>query len=172
MDIIFSLVDEYSLYIFAGLLLFCVALLVMCISLFSRVRKIDEKRGMVLPADSVGCIMDVQNKHSQTLKDIAEKISQLASMQSEFASKLENCIQHIGLVRFNAFDDVGGEQSFALSLLDDHKNGVIISNIYGRQDTRVYAKNISCGKSERTLSDEESKAVEIAMNSDSQVVHQ
>jgi hypothetical protein len=69
------------------------------------------------------------------------------------------CLKKVGIVRYNAFDDVGGEQSFAVALLDSDANGVVISGLYGRQDSRVYAKAIYKGQGERPLSDEEQQAL-------------
>jgi len=71
--------------------------------------------------------------------------------------------QRIGLVRFDAFDDVGGEQSFALALLDAHGSGVVLSNLFGRSESRMYAKCITEGKPEHTLSSEEQEAVRRAL---------
>ncbi|MBI2843486.1 MAG: DUF4446 family protein [Armatimonadetes bacterium] len=68
-------------------------------------------------------------------------------------------MQKVGLVRFDAFPDVGGEQSFALALLDRDLNGVVLSNLYSRSDSRVYAKEVAEGRSEHALSDEEQEAL-------------
>ena len=72
-------------------------------------------------------------------------------------------IQKIGLVRFNPFEDTGGDQSFILSLVDGNDTGVIISGLYARSGTRWYAKRIIKGKSiEHELSEEEKKALKEA----------
>ena len=171
MNDLFTIVDDYSVFLFLALTIFCIVLLIMCISLFTKIKRIDEKRGMVLPENSLGNIQDTLKNHSQLLSELSNKLDQITNIQNKLSLKVDNCIQHIGLVRFNAFDDVGGEQSFALTLLDENQNGIIISNIYGRQDTRVYAKNVKAGKCERTLSDEETKAINIAMNNQSVATH-
>lgn len=68
----------------------------------------------------------------------------------------------MGLVRFNPFEDTGGNQSFALALLDAHGDGVIVSSLHARNMTRVYAKAVVGGTSDAALSDEESQALRIA----------
>jgi hypothetical protein len=74
-------------------------------------------------------------------------------------------IQKIGLLRFNPFNDTGGDQSFILTLSDANDTGVIITGLYSRSGTRWYAKRILNGKgSEHELSDEEKKALKIAKN--------
>lgn len=74
-------------------------------------------------------------------------------------------IQKIGLMRFNPFKDTGGDQSFILSLMDDHNTGVVITALYSRSGTRWYAKRIMRGKGvEHELSDEEKKVVQQAQS--------
>lgn len=72
-------------------------------------------------------------------------------------------VQKIGLLRFNPFNDTGGDQSFILALLDKHQTGVVISSLHTRSGTRWYAKKIEKGKGlEHSLSDDEQKAVKLA----------
>jgi hypothetical protein len=67
------------------------------------------------------------------------------------------------MVRYDAFEDMGGRLSFSAALLDDHGNGVVITSINGRTETRTYAKPIVNLKSEHNLSDEERAAIEGAV---------
>ncbi len=71
-------------------------------------------------------------------------------------------IQKIGVVRFNPFEDLGGNFSFCIALLDVHGNGVVITSMHGRQQNRVYTKKITSGQSEMQLTEEEQKAIEQA----------
>ena len=77
----------------------------------------------------------------------------------ELEQRLPLAIQQVGLVRFNAFSDTGGEMSFALALLDASGSGVVMSSLYGRAEARVYAKRIISGQSTSPLSSEEIAAV-------------
>jgi len=76
---------------------------------------------------------------------------------------IEGAVRHVGLVRYDAFEDVGGRLSFSCALLDDHANGVVVTSINGRQDTRVYAKPVTGGKSGYNLSIEEEEAIRQAL---------
>jgi len=71
-------------------------------------------------------------------------------------------IQQVGIVRFNAFDNTGSDLSFAVALLDAAKNGFVLSGIYGREESRVYAKPVLQGESTYTLTKEEKQALEAA----------
>ncbi len=72
-------------------------------------------------------------------------------------------IQKFAVVRYNAFEDVGGMLSFSLALLNDHGDGVVISTINGRTETRTYAKAIKQLTSDHNLSEEEREAIAAAM---------
>ncbi|HLY33120.1 MAG TPA: DUF4446 family protein, partial [Jatrophihabitantaceae bacterium] len=73
-------------------------------------------------------------------------------------------LRRVALVRYDAFADLSGRMSFSLALLDSAADGVVLSAIAGRTDTRVYAKGIVGGKGEHDLSPEERQAVKSAMH--------
>ncbi|HTC86555.1 MAG TPA: DUF4446 family protein [Candidatus Acidoferrum sp.] len=70
--------------------------------------------------------------------------------------------QRVGLVRYNPFEETGGNQSFALALLDADEDGFVISSLHARAMTRVYAKALTAGRSEGALSEEEAEALVLA----------
>jgi hypothetical protein len=76
---------------------------------------------------------------------------------------ISSSVRHVGLLRYDAFEDVGGRLSFSCALLDDHGNGVAITSINGRQETRVYAKPVTRGNSSYNLSTEEQEAIRQAL---------
>lgn len=78
------------------------------------------------------------------------------------AGKISLAPQKVSIVRFNPFGDTGGDQSFALAVLDEHDSGYVLSSIHGRGGTRVYVKPIDLGKSKYQLSEEESRAIKQA----------
>ncbi len=78
---------------------------------------------------------------------------------------LEKCVQKIGIVRYNAFKDVGSDLSFTLALLDENDDGVVLNGIYSREMSNIYAKPVEKGKSTYTLSEEEQEAIKKAVES-------
>ena len=78
--------------------------------------------------------------------------------------EMEKCIQKIGMVRYSAFKDTGSDLSFALALLNDKNDGVILNGIYSREMSNIYAKQVIAGKCSNKLSEEERQALEIAIN--------
>jgi len=79
-------------------------------------------------------------------------------------AKMATAKRHLGLVKYDAFEDVGGTQSFAMAVLDDQGDGAVISSLIGRTDCRVYGKPIVRGRSERNLSQEEQRAIQDAQS--------
>lgn len=76
---------------------------------------------------------------------------------------LQGCLQRVGLVRFDAFNDVSGQQSFSVALLDNRGNGVVVTSLFGRTESRCYAKPIIRFNSPHRLSEEEKTAIRKAM---------
>ena len=90
---------------------------------------------------------------------------EIAKFIEQLDKDFEKSIQKVGIIRYNAYKDTGSDLSFTLALLDENNNGVVLNGIYSREMSNIYAKPIENGKSTYTLSDEEQKAIERAINS-------
>ena len=77
-------------------------------------------------------------------------------------AQLPSCLQRMHLLRYDAFVDVAGEQSFTAALLDSRGNGLLFTSVYTRQDVRVYAKEVVNGRSSHALSKEEERVLKEA----------
>ena len=77
---------------------------------------------------------------------------------------MKKCIQKVGIVRYNAFKDTGSDLSFALALLDENNNGVVLNGIYSREMSNIYAKPVENGRSNYTISEEEQQAIQKAVS--------
>jgi len=95
-----------------------------------------------------------------------DELENLGKRISNIEHELPRDIRKVGLVRYNPFSDAGGDQSFALAMLDEYKNGIVISSLYGREMNRVYAKKIEGGECKKhKLTEEELKAIQEATSS-------
>lgn len=92
-------------------------------------------------------------------KDNTKSIEEILSEIDRIKDGDRKHVQKIGIVRFNPFDEIGGEHSFSLAILDGRDNGFVITTLHTRERTRVYTKEIKEGKSELELSEEERKAI-------------
>ena len=95
----------------------------------------------------------------QAVKDVDVVAARTAVLERDLLASLGR----VGLVRFNPFEDTGGNQSFALAMLDGRGDGFVVSSLHARAGTRVYAKAIAAGASEAALSDEEAEALRLAL---------
>lgn len=103
------------------------------------------------------CKLENQFKAQQDqIKDLASKV---VSLKTEL-SAYPHCWH---LMRYNAFDKTGSDLSFSLAVINDKADGFVLTSIFGREDSRVYAKPLSGGKSTYKLSEEESKTIEAAL---------
>ena len=93
------------------------------------------------------------------------RVEKIYTGHTRLVKQLGTALQKTGLVRFNPFSDTGGDQSFALSLLDSNDNGIILTAIHGREGTRIYTKAIEYGKCSHSLSNEEAAALAAAIKS-------
>lgn len=96
------------------------------------------------------------------METLQGRVGSLESLARQFQSTLRHSIQGAGMVRFRAYQDTGGDQSFSLALVDGRGDGVIISALYSREGTRVYGKPLTSWTSTYNLSDEEKQALQQA----------
>lgn len=113
-----------------------------------------------------GDILDLLNKHLDRIKRFDVDLSDLDQKLNLYRKQSKFHIQKIGFVRFNPFDDIGGDQSFALALLDFRNNGIVLSSLHGRSATRIYGKPVKeGGKAGYEFSMEEKEAIAQAIRS-------
>lgn len=113
-----------------------------------------------------------KKKEPRNLKEILRQFGDLEKEVERISQGFENLkkenkfsVQKIGIVRYNPFSEVGGDQSFSIALLDGNNDGVVITSLYARDGNRVYGKPIKKGASEYSLSEEEKRAIEEAIAS-------
>ena len=106
----------------------------------------------------------------RAIQRLEAAVKKLAQGQRQLGEIAKDSVRHVGVVRFDAFEDMGGRLSFSAALLDGHGDGVVITSINGRQDTRCYAKRIQNGTSIHNLSDEERQAIREALEGSRQIV--
>lgn len=111
-------------------------------------------------------IEETLNNYIQLVKRVNEDNKIIHANCLNLERQLQKCNQRVGLVRYNAFDDVGSDLSFALAVLDNENNGFVLNAIYARTSNNIYAKPIENGTSRYELSEEEIKAVSKAKDSE------
>ena len=140
-----------------------VAALALLLALFAATRARARRPAGPLPAlvDAEALEAFLRDQQSR-LDGMADAVDTLGGRAGSLEGDARRAVQHVGMVRFNPFDDTGSNQSFALALLDGDANGIILSSLHSRQQTRLYVKEIVAGRSEAPLSAEESEALKKA----------
>lgn len=125
-----------------------------------KTKKIEKRyKDFISQFNKNGDVEEAFKNYIKMVNNVNEENKIIKANYLNLERKINGCIQNVGMVRYNAFDDVGSELSFAVALLDNNDNGFVINSIYGRTSSNVYAKTIENGTSKYTLSDEEIKAV-------------
>ena len=105
------------------------------------------------------------SRHLDRVDDVVQAIDQLEARAAVMEGLQRRSFQRVGLVRYNPFEDTGGNQSFAIALLDALGDGFVISSLHARTGTRVYAKAVAGGRPETQVSAEEQEALRLALGS-------
>lgn len=103
-------------------------------------------------------LLETQSRNTKEIKKLEKEIKNLSE-------EVMLHVQKVGFVRFNPFDELGGDHSFSLALLDGKDTGIVLTGLHTRERTRVYMKRIRKGKCKHELSNEEKRALEKAKKS-------
>jgi hypothetical protein len=155
----FAFFETYAPFFWLGLLLLDVVLLIWLLFLRRGQRAMAHRFREQIEAIEGRDWEKVVADYLEEIRITTERAKELAHRSEEVGRKVERTIQRIGVVRFNAFPDVGGDQSFVIALLDNQGDGVVISSLQGRTGNRVYAKPLRRWDSTYALSDEEKQAI-------------
>jgi len=157
--------DEQTLSTAVLVLGVAVILLAVWVAWLQRSDAVLRKRLRRLIGDGEGLGLDeLLDKQFGRLDTVAERVEALNRLLHDLEAVSRQSIQKVGVVRFNPFADTGGDQSFAVALLDAQGNGVVLSSLHGRADTRIFAKHVQAGRSKHALSDEEQDAIRKALS--------
>ena len=162
MESLLKSVSEHSaaaIIILAGVIL---ALAIVTGRLAAKLQKSDSRWRDLLPGVRGDNLERLLEHHLREKISLEEELTRTKLRVEELEGKMRRAKRHLGLIRYDAFDDVGGAQSFALALYDDEGDGAVVNGLIGRTDCRVYCKPIAGGTSDRHLSKEELEAIQAA----------
>jgi hypothetical protein len=143
---------------------FIVALVIAVVAQSRRVGRL-AKRLDALTAGANGVSLEgALGQHFDRVVEVRRALDQLENRTAAVEQDLRSTLGRVGLVRYNPFENTGGNQSFALAILDPGGNGFVISSLHARDGTRIYAKAIEAGRADTALSAEEADAVKRAVS--------
>lgn len=150
-------------YVLLGMTVMILLALLVFISINIRLAKMNKKYRTMMQGVEGENLEKLLISHIGEVKQVVKKVDTLSDDCKRLEKISKDCVQKVALVRFNAFDDVGSDLSFSIALLDSYNNGLVISSIYGRNESRTYSKPIVSGVSSYLLTEEEKEALVQAM---------
>ncbi|MBI1351543.1 MAG: DUF4446 family protein [Actinomycetales bacterium] len=129
---------------------------------FVRLLRLQKSYELLQTAEGRETIVDVMARTMGEFSDLRDEVARLERGLAATRRDLAMALRHVSVVRYDAFGDMGGRYSFSAALLDDSGDGLVITSIHARSETRTYLKGLSAGDSDIMLSPEEQQAVRIA----------
>ncbi|GDX32416.1 hypothetical protein LBMAG15_13500 [Actinomycetes bacterium] len=150
-----------SVIALAGVVIGVVGLVVAVIAL---VRLSHLRRSLVLleAADGRETFVGVVARSVEQFHELRRDVADLDRVLTKTRHDVAESLRHVSVIRYDALGDLGGRYSFSAALLDDAGDGLVLTSIHGRAETRTYLKGLTGGKPDIELSPEEMKAVELA----------
>ena len=130
-----------------------------------RISRMRKRYSVLQGSGDDGDFVSAVNRHAAEVGALRGEVGHIRTDVTDLRSDLADALRHVAVVRYDAFPDMGGRLSFSCALLDDAGDGLILTSINGRSETRTYAKGVKGGRSEHSLSPEETQAIDYATRS-------
>ena len=164
MEVIFSFIKEYDIYIILGMALVLIICILMLFINTVSISKLSRRYRKFMRGSKNKNMEGLLVELSENVNKAVSKAEDIESLYKEIDDRLDRCIQKTSMIRYKAFDDIGSAAlSFSIALLDAHDDGVILTGIYGREECATYAKPVDKGVPKYDLSDEEKRVLMDAM---------
>lgn len=164
MNDIINSISGIQVYIILGLAVIVIILFVLICTVFGSISKLKKRYKTMMHGTNGKSIEKLINDYFNKMDTIENSINKVEQNNNDVSKALNKCIQKVSAIRYKAFEDVGSDLSFSIALLDNANNGVVLTGIYGREESTTYAKPIDKGISRYDLSDEEKQVLNDAMS--------
>ena len=141
------------------LLVAVVVLAIVAVVLFRRSSRLEARLAGLTRGSEGRSLEAVLDAHLEKVFAVGKGLDDVTARTAVLEAAQLQAFQRVGLVRYNPFEETGGNQSFALALLDAKGDGWVLSSLHARTGTRIYAKTITAGRSDTNLSEEETAAI-------------
>ncbi|RNB90922.1 DUF4446 family protein [Brevibacillus nitrificans] len=141
-----------------------VVLLFVCIMQSVRVSRLRKSINRLMTGVGGANLEEGMHRLLDLVDEVKKEHNDQQFMINRLSQRLSAQNGNVAVIRYNAFGDVGSDLSFSMAILDDAQNGVVITSIFGREESRVYAKPLEAGTSVYSLSEEEQAVIKKAMN--------
>jgi hypothetical protein len=139
-----------------------VVALILAIAFFVQLRRVRQAQKVMI-GRGTDDLVDFAVSLQARIDDLHRAVDEVAGGLSRIDKRVDGCLSHTSIVRYDAYEDAGGHQSASLAFLDAARSGVVVSAIQGRDYARIYVKELDRGRASVALSPEEQQAVDRAM---------
>ncbi|MGY0373830.1 DUF4446 family protein [Clostridium sp. JNZ J1-5] len=164
MSDLLEVLNSLQPYIIIGLSVLVIILLIMVIVALKSINRLEARYRKLTRGMNNKNLEEIIVGYLNNIDEFKDEAEEIKEYQNNLEEKIKKCVQKVSILRYKAFDDIGSDLSFSIALLDDKNDGIILTGIYGRNDSTVYAKPIDNGISRYDLSDEEIEVLEDALN--------
>lgn len=133
--------------------------LVLAIAALVSLRRMRRHYAVLQGEDGTESFVAAVSRKAEEVERLRSDVERTRTQVESLRVDLSDAIRHVAVVRYDAFNDMGGRMSFSAALLDDAGDGLVVSSINGRTETRTYAKGVKAGASDAILSPEEEQAI-------------
>ena len=162
-QVISQFVLNNLMFIVAGMGILMVIMYAFILNLYMDVRRMKKRYKKMMTGVESGNLERMLIGHIDEVQRVKEQNTALEVENKKISDLLQQALTRVGMVRFRAFEDMGGDLSYAVAMLDSHNNGVILSSVFGREGSQAYAKPIENGSSTYKLTEDEQQALREAM---------
>lgn len=164
MQSIIEIYNNLSIYIVGALIIVIIIIILLLLVNIKAINRLENKYRKLTRGVENNNIEQLIESYMDKIDLISHQSKEVKNLYNDMNEKINSCIQNVSVIRYKAFEDVGSDLSFSIALLDDNKDGVIITSIYGRNESTTYAKPIDKGISRYDLSEEEEHVLKDAVN--------
>ncbi|EKE25907.1 MAG: hypothetical protein ACD_5C00008G0018 [uncultured bacterium] len=156
--------NQLPLYLSIFAIFLALTGLILAIIANSRFKKISQDLEILFAGKKAQDLEQVILSHSKEISALDKEIQELFEISNKIHNLALRSIHKVGIIRFNPFKDIGGDQSFAIAFLDGKDTGLVISSLHTREGTRIYTKPVVKGEPDKyTLTEEEKSAIKSAV---------
>ena len=148
-------INGFMPYIIITMAVIIILLFIMILCLFKIIGRVEDKYRRLMKGTNSKNLEEMLLERIDSIDEVKEISEKAVEECKRLEIKMQECIQKVAIMRYKAFEDVGSDLSFSIALLDDKNDGVILTGIYGRQESTTYAKPVDKGISRYDLSEEE-----------------
>lgn len=162
MNTVISTINELMPYVLAVMIIIIILLFIMIVILFKSVGRVESKYRKLMKGTNSSNLEKMLLEKLDSIQAAKDASDNALEACNKLEIKMKDCIQRVAIMRYKAFENVGSDLSFSIAMLDDNNDGVILTGIYGREESTTYAKPIDKGISRYDLSEEELYVLEEA----------